>query len=211
MRPRWALTPRKDVRAHSWRAWWHSSGYLAMVWKPQYRAGLQHCSGQAQRSLKLWTDGAGQHERRSGIALGCRCWCLNQGHEQGDSNAVLRTVCLEPAVGTERELRRTCRWRKGAVRKCVFQASFCKTEPVLQVLARLGWWPLFFLLLNVDKCAGITGSSKRGLGFEAQQLGGTDLHCHDSFPKNTCVSPLTVQGAQGDQLDVDVCWGDVWN
>lgn len=68
-----------------------------------------------------------------------------------------------------------------------------------------------FLLLNTDECTGIAGSSKRGFGFVAQQLGGTDLHRHDSFPKNTCVFPLTVQGAQGDQLDVDVCCGDVWN
>lgn len=58
---------------------------------------------------------------------------------------------------------------------------------------------------------GIAGSSKSVFGFVAQQLGGTDLHRHDSFPKNTCVPPLTVQGAQGDQLDVDVCCGDVWN
>lgn len=178
-----------------------------MVWKPQYRAGLQ-CHLGRWRYFKLWTHRVGNHKRRAGIALDCRCWFLNQGHGQGDRNTTLLTVCLERTAGTETELKSTCRWGKGAGRKPGFQpyAKQSLQQRVLQITARLGWWPPLFCLLNTDKCARITGSSKRGFGFVAQQLGGTDLCCCDSFPKNTCVSSLTVQEAQGDQLDVDVPW-----
>ena len=62
---------------------------------------------------------------------------------------------------------------------------------------------------RVCRSHGIRGESNRGVSFVVQHLGRRDLHRHDSFPKNTVVSPLTAQGAQGDQLDVEVSCGDV--
>lgn len=98
-----------------------------MVWKPQHRAGFQYLLGR-WRYFKLWTYRVGLHKRRAGIALNCRCWCVNPGHGQGNRNSTLLTVCLELTAGTETELKSTCRWGKGAGRKPGFE-GLCKTEP----------------------------------------------------------------------------------
>lgn len=116
------LWPRENMCAHHWGDG-DTSGYLAMVWMPQCRAGLQHHLGRTWRYIKLWTHRLGHH--KTGTALGCRCWCLNQGHGQSDINATSCTEGLELSVGTGTELKSICRWGKG---KPVFQA-FCKTEP----------------------------------------------------------------------------------
>lgn len=97
---------------------------------------------------------------------------------------------------------------KGAGRKTSFQALFCKTEPPAPY-SKMGVMASPFPSFKYRQVYRNHRTKQEGFGFVAQKLGGTDLHRHDSLPKNTCVSPLTVQGAQGDQLDVDVYCGDV--
>lgn len=111
----------------------------------------------------------------------------DQGHGQGDSNATpaLKAWSCLQAQGLS--------WRVSADRERENlspkpSAKLSLQLPILQVTTSLRWQPLLFLLLNIDKHTGFTGSGRRGFGFVAQQLGGTDLRWLDSSPKNICVS-----------------------
>lgn len=112
------LRPSENTSAHGW-GHGDTSGYLAMVWEPQCRAGLQHHSGGTSGSEHTdWgTTGLEWHWAADVDAWSGPWTRWQQCHPC--------TEGLELSAGTGTELKSICRWGKG---KPLSQA-FCKTEP----------------------------------------------------------------------------------